>query len=68
MLVHRTPEVMLHPVDLQEHFIDVPSVAQLGSESTQFSGKGAAECQTPIPDTLVSDADASLCQDQLDIA
>src|SRR3954470_21842802 len=65
VLVYRAPEIMQLTVDLQEHLIEVPSVAWLGPALTELAGEVGAELQAPLPDALVADDGASLGQDKL---
>src|SRR5215210_4157687 len=68
VLVHRAPEVIQLAIDLQEHLIEVPSVARLGPALTELSGEVGAELEAPLPDALMADDDASLGQDKLHLA
>jgi hypothetical protein len=51
LLIDRTPEVMAFPVDRQEHFIQVPLVAELGPSMPELIGIPLAELAAPLPDS-----------------
>ena len=52
-------------IDVQEHFIEVPSVARLGPALTELAGEVGAELEAPLPDALVADRGAPFGEDQL---
>src|SRR4051812_25266453 len=49
-LVHGTPQIMLHAVDFQEHFIQKPFVAQLGPPPLQLGSIRSSERIAPATD------------------
>ncbi len=59
-LIHGTPQIMLHSVDLQEHFIQEPLVAQLRSSALQLGCIANSELIAPAPDRLVTQLDSPL--------
>jgi len=67
VLIHSSPQIVLHPVHLQEHFIQVP----LGSDPSSVLPKPgrvkAAELVAPVPDRFIGDLDTSLRHHLLDI-
>ena len=63
MLIHRTPQIVQHAADADEHLVEMPSVAGLRSSPTQVG----TELQAPMPDALVGHHDAAFGQDQLDV-
>lgn len=63
VLVRRTPEIVLHPIDPDEHLVEVPCVCAPGS----LSGEVPAELPAPMADALVGHGHASFGQDQLDV-
>ena len=56
VLIHRTPKVMLHALDPDEHLIKVPLVT------------GPRRAAAQAPDGLVGDDNATLSQKQFDIS
>jgi hypothetical protein len=55
-------------IDLQEHLIEVPSVAWLGPAPAELASEIGAELEAPLPYALVSDRDASFGQEQFHVA
>src|SRR4051794_6307940 len=68
VLVHRAPEVVQLAIDLQEHLIEVPSVARLRPATAKLAGDIGAELEAPLPYALVGDRDAPLGQEQFHVA
>lgn len=68
VLVDCAPEVMQRAADPQIHLIEVPDVAWLGPPSAELAGEVGAELDTPLPDALAGNGDASLGQHQLHVA
>jgi len=60
ILIDRSPQIEVLPSDSNEEFIDVPDVAESSLFPTQSSGVGRTELQTPIPNCLARNNDASL--------
>lgn len=67
MLIDGTPEIVLHPLDPDEHFIHVPLVPGPWPAAAQAIGKTLAEFLAPPPHCLIRDRDAPLGQEQLDV-
>ena len=67
-LVHRTPEIVLHAVDLDEHLIRVPLVNWPQTAVAQPAGKALAGFLAPAPDCLAGHGDVSLGQKELNVA
>ena len=67
MLVHRSPEIMHHAIDPDEHLVEVPSVSGLGSSPPEPSSEVRTKLSAPVPNALVGDDHAALSQDQLDV-
>ena len=67
MLIDGTPEIVLQPLDPNEHFIHVPLVSGPWPAAPQAIGKTPAEFSTPPPHRLVGDHDAPFGQQQLDV-
>ena len=59
---------MLHAVDLEKHFIQVPFVPQLGSSSLQFGGIRLAELVAPAADRLITDLHSTEGHHELDVS
>ena len=68
VLIHRTPKVMLHALDPDEHLIKVPLVTGPRTAAAQSAREGLAELLAPAPDGLVGDDDAPLGQQELNIS
>ena len=68
ILIHGAPEIMLHTLEPDEHFIHVPLVAGSRSPAAQAIGKGVAELPAPAPNCLIRHDYATLRQKQLDVA
>jgi hypothetical protein len=68
VLIHRTPKVMLHALDPDEHLIKVPLVTGPRTAAAQSAREGLAELLAPAPDGLVGDDNATLSQKPFDIS
>jgi hypothetical protein len=66
LLIHGAPQIVLHSLDPDEHFVEVPFVSWLGP-AAQTAGKGLVELLAPVPDRLIGSDNASFSQEQLDI-
>ena len=55
VLIHRSPEVMPHTIDLQEHLIEMPLVPGPGTTFSQACRVQVAELVAPAPDGFVAD-------------
>ena len=67
VLIDGTPEIVLHPLDLEEHFIHMQLVPGAWPTAAQAIGETLAEFLAPPPHSLVGDRDAPLGQEQLDV-
>jgi hypothetical protein len=67
VLIHGAPQIVLHALDPDAHFIKVPSVAGPRTTTTQSFGKALAEFLAPVPNGLVGENNAPFSQKQLDI-
>jgi hypothetical protein len=65
VLVHGTPQILLPPLDLHEHFVQIPGVAHAAPQPPRVV---EPERQTPVPNSLVGDGDAALGQQVFGIA
>jgi hypothetical protein len=68
VLIHGTPEIVLHALDPDEHLVEVPLVPWPRPAAAQAVGKAPAEFPAPSPHRLIGDDNTSLSQKQLDIA
>ena len=59
LLIHGAPQIVLHTLDPDEHFIEVPFVSRPGPAAAQTAGKGLAELLAPAPDRLIGSDNAS---------
>jgi hypothetical protein len=62
VLIHGTPEIVLHALDPDEYLVEVPLVPWPRSTTTEAIGKALAELPAPPPHGLVGHNDASLSQ------
>ena len=67
VLVDGAPEVLPLPADGDEEFVEMPGVADAVMTSPESPGVGPAKGLTPVPDGLVRDVDAAVCQDFFDL-
>src|ERR1700761_8612335 len=63
ILVDGTPEIMLHALNADEHFVEVPLVAGAWPATSQATSDTGGEFPAPAPHGLVRHDDAALCQD-----
>ena len=68
MLIHRSPQIVLLPVDFQEYFIKMPCVSWFRATFFQLIGIPLAEFQTPLTNRFIGEHDAALGHDLLNIA
>jgi hypothetical protein len=68
ILIHGTPEIALHALDSDEDFVHVPLVPWPRPAPTQAGGETCSEFLAPAPHRLIGDDNASLRQEQLNIA
>ena len=67
VLIHGTPEIMLHAVDPDEHLIKVPLVTGPRTTVAQADGEALAELLAPATNGLIRDGDAALGQQEFNI-
>jgi hypothetical protein len=67
-LINSTPEIPLLSSDLHEQLVNMLSIAQLGPLSSQGSGVLGSELQAPEANGFVSNNNATLGQDVLNVA
>ena len=67
VLIHGTPQIVLHALDPDEHLIHVPLVPGSWSAKPQAVCEGLAKLLAPSTNRLVRDNSATLSQKQLDI-
>jgi hypothetical protein len=60
VLVYRPPEIVLYTIDLQEHFVQEPFIAQPGPSPLLFGCVRRSESIAPPTDRLVAQLDASM--------
>jgi hypothetical protein len=65
VLIRRTPQIMQHASDPNEHLIQVPCVPWPRSAAAQPSGKCGAEFLAPVSDALMGEHHPALGQDHL---
>src|SRR5262245_4895642 len=67
-LVHRPPQPVLAPLDLELHFVQVPCVPGSGPAAAQAISKGVPKPPAPAADGLVADRDPPLREQFLHVA
>jgi hypothetical protein len=67
VLINRTPQIVQHAPDADEHLIKVPSVTGLRPSAAQPSGEVGTELLAPVPNAFVGHPYATLGQDQLNV-
>ena len=67
ILIHGTPEIVLHTLDPDEDLVEVPFIPRPWPAAAQAVGKGLAEFLAPAPHGLIGDDNAPRGQKQLDI-
>jgi hypothetical protein len=65
VLIDGTPEVVQPTPDCHEDLIEMPGVAQATLSSLERAGILGTELETPLPNGLVGDLHAALCQEIL---
>ena len=68
VLIHGTPQIMLHALDPDEHLIDVPLVPGSWSAAVDAFCEGLAKLLAPPTNRLIGDDDATFSQKQLNIS
>ncbi|GAB2445194.1 hypothetical protein GCM10027162_46720 [Streptomyces incanus] len=68
VLVHGPPQVLPHPVDLDEHLVQVPLIAGPGPVAAQGGRVPGAEPVAPPADRLMGDGDPPGREQLLDFA
>ena len=63
VLVDRSPAILLTPLDVHEQFAQVPRVTHAAALAPERPGVRRTECPTPLPNGLVRNGDALLCQE-----
>ena len=67
-IVHGAPQLKAFPSDHDDHLIEVPVIAGLGTDTTQFSSDDGSKLQEPASDRLVGDVQAYFGEHLLHIA
>jgi hypothetical protein len=67
ILIHGAPEVVLHPLDANEHLVHVPLVPRSWPPTAQTVGEALAELLAPAPHRLIGNDDAPLSQKKLNV-
>jgi hypothetical protein len=68
VLIHCTPQIVVHALNPDEHLIEVPLVTGPRTAAAQSAGKTLTEFLAPAPDSLIGDDDATLGQQQFNIS
>lgn len=66
--VRGTPEIVLHPLDADEHLIKVPLVTGPRTTAAQAVGKALAKLLAPASNSLIGDNDATIGQHEFNIS
>jgi len=67
ILIHGAPEVVLHPLDTNEHLVHVPLVPRSWPAAAQTVGEALAELLAPAPHRLIGDDHAPFSQKELNV-
>ena len=59
VLIDGPPEILALPIDRAEHFIQMPRVARPRASASELIGIRLSEFQTPLPNRLLGDKDAT---------
>jgi hypothetical protein len=62
VLIHRTPKIMLQPIDFHEDFVQIPNITKASLFLPQTPGIVRSEFPAPSPDGFVGNNDAALRQ------
>ena len=68
VLIDSAPSIVLHAVDLQKHFVELPFVTKLRPTSLEFGGVRRTEFVTPTPDGFVAQLDSPEGHHEFDIS
>jgi hypothetical protein len=68
ILIDGTPEIVLHALDPDEHFVHVPPVAWSRPPASHAISETRGKFLTPASHRLVGDDDATLSQEQFNIS
>jgi hypothetical protein len=68
VLVHSTPEIVLHALDPHEHLIEVPLVTRSRTTAAQAVCEGLAKLLAPASNGLIRDCDAPLGQQEFNVS
>ncbi len=55
ILIHCTPEVMETTIDLEEHLVEMPSIAGSRRSAAQAVGVSLTELEAPFSDSLIAE-------------
>jgi hypothetical protein len=66
-MIDRTPEMVLDASDPNEHLIQMPMIARLGSATLQSGGEGLSKLPAPASDRLLENHHTAFGQHQLDV-
>ena len=67
ILIHGTPEIVLHTLDPDEDLVEVPFIPRPWPATAKTASKGLAKFLAPAPHGLIGDDNAPRGQKQLDI-
>ena len=68
VLIHGTPQIVLHALKPDEHLIEVPLITGPRTAAAQSAGKILAEFLAPTPNGLIGDDDTTLGQQQFNVS
>lgn len=67
VLVHRAPQLLLPPPNLDEHRVQIPGIAHPAPAAPQPSSVVESEGQAPLPDRFVRNRDPALREEIFDV-
>src|SRR6266498_5669488 len=67
VLVNRSPQPVATTTNTKRHLVEMPFVARSSSAPTQLVNEGGSELSAPAADGFITDLDAALGQEILDV-
>jgi hypothetical protein len=66
--VHGPPQILPPPLNIHEHFVQIPGVAHAAQAVAQAPRVVESERQSPLPNCLIRDSNAALGEKIFDIS
>jgi hypothetical protein len=68
ILIHRTPKIVLHALNPDEHLVEVPLISWSRASAAKAFGKALAEFPAPAPNGLIGHENATLSQQEFNVS